>query len=46
VFQAMLDRAGKPRAEFFLEDGLHLSREGYRLWGSLLEPHRYQIFTD
>jgi len=41
----MLDRSGKPRTEFFLADGLHLNREGYRLWSRLLEPHRNQIFT-
>jgi lysophospholipase L1-like esterase len=45
VFPAMLDRSGKPRTEFFLADGLHLNREGYRLWSRLLEPHRNQIFT-
>jgi len=46
VFPAMLDRAGRPRAELFLEDGLHLSREGYRLWGRTLEQYRNQIFTN
>lgn len=45
VFSAMLDSSGKPRTEFFQEDGLHLSREGYRLWGRRLEPHRHRIFT-
>jgi lysophospholipase L1-like esterase len=45
VFAAMLDPSGKPRSEFFLEDGLHLSRKGYRLWSRLLEPYRNQIFT-
>ncbi len=45
VFPAMLDQSGKPRAEFFLEDGLHLNREGYRLWGQLLQPYRNRIFT-
>ncbi len=45
VFPAMLGQSGKPRAEFFLEDGLHLNREGYRLWGRLLEPYRNRIFT-
>jgi lysophospholipase L1-like esterase len=46
VFSAMLDSSGKPRPEFFLDDGLHLSREGYRLWGRLLlETHRNRIFT-
>ncbi len=45
VFSAMLDKSGKPRRELFLEDGLHLSRGGYRLWGRLLEPFRRQILT-
>jgi lysophospholipase L1-like esterase len=44
VFSAMLDEKGQPRAEYFLEDGLHLNHEGYRLWSHLLEPHRHQIF--
>jgi lysophospholipase L1-like esterase len=30
---------GKPRAEYFSEDGLHLSPEGYALWTSLLRPY-------
>lgn len=46
VFAAMLDEGGKPRQSYFLEDGLHLSHEGYRLWSKLLEPHRNQIFTE
>jgi lysophospholipase L1-like esterase len=45
VFPAMLDPSGKPRTEFFLEDGLHLNRKGYRLWSRHLEPYRNQIFT-
>jgi lysophospholipase L1-like esterase len=46
VFSAMIDPEGKPRAEFFLEDGLHLNREGYHLWGRLLKPYRNQIFIN
>jgi len=45
VFSAMLDSSGKPRAEFYVEDGLHLNREGYQLWSRLLAPHRHQILT-
>jgi len=45
VFSAMLDETGKPRAALFLGDGLHLSREGYRLWGRVLEPYRNRILT-
>jgi len=41
----MLDQSGKPNAGLFLEDGLHLNREGYRVWGRVLEPYRNRIFT-
>lgn len=44
VFSSMLDASGHPRPELFQTDGLHLNREGYRLWGRLLEPHRHRIF--
>jgi lysophospholipase L1-like esterase len=46
VFSAMLDETGKPRTEFFLDDGLHLNREGYRLWGRVLQPYRHRILTE
>ena len=45
VSRAMLDMTGQPRLEFFLSDGLHLSREGYLLWTELHQPYRNQIFT-
>jgi lysophospholipase L1-like esterase len=45
VFSAMRNGAGQPQTELFLEDGLHLSREGYRLWGRALQPYRQQILT-
>jgi lysophospholipase L1-like esterase len=45
VYPAMLDKSDKPRSELFLADGLHLSREGYRLWGHILEPYRNRILT-
>jgi len=46
VFPAMLDSTGRPRPELFLADGLHLSREGYRLWSRILASHRNQICID
>lgn len=45
VSQGMLDSSGRPRAGLFSEDGLHLSRAGYRLWAELLKPYRNSIFT-
>ena len=35
---AMLGWDEKPRKELFLEDGLHLSAQGYQLWSVLLRP--------
>lgn len=35
----MLGEDGKPRAELFIEDGLHLSREGYDLWNGIVRPY-------
>ncbi len=34
----MLGEDGKPKAELFVKDGLHLSAEGYKLWTSLVLP--------
>jgi lysophospholipase L1-like esterase len=46
VFTAMLDQSSKPRPELFLEDGLHLSPKGYRLWAELLAPYRNRIVIE
>ncbi len=40
VHRAMLGPDGRPRAEFFLADGLHLSPAGYRLWAQVLNAER------
>ncbi len=34
----MIGPDGKPRPELFLDDGLHLNGEGYKLWTSLVKP--------
>lgn len=39
VDKPMLDADGKPRAELFKPDGLHLNADGYKLWNELLLPH-------
>jgi lysophospholipase L1-like esterase len=38
VFGAMLDDAGRPRAELYLDDRLHPSSRGYALWIPRIEP--------
>jgi len=38
VGAAMLGSDGKPNAELFMPDGLHLNDKGYRLWTDILAP--------
>jgi len=38
VGPAMLDAQGKPRAELFREDGLHMNAKGYAVWTSTIKP--------
>ena len=45
VFDAMLDREGKPRRSLYHDDGLHLSLAGYGLWVELLTPYLHRILT-
>jgi len=39
IDKPMLGDDGKPRESLFVSDGLHLSKEGYALWVSLMAPH-------
>jgi lysophospholipase L1-like esterase len=38
VDEAMLDAQGKPRAELFRWDGLHMNAKGYAVWTSIIKP--------
>ncbi len=44
LFAPMLGPDGRPRAELYAFDGLHLSPEGYRLWTERILMHRQLIF--
>lgn len=35
----MIGEDGQPRPELFVDDGLHLSREGYDLWNAIIRPY-------
>jgi lysophospholipase L1-like esterase len=35
----LLDEDGKPRAELFAKDGLHLNDKGYKVWASVPKPY-------
>ena len=39
VYTPMLDSSGKPRAELFRADSLHLNADGYALWKRVIGPH-------
>ena len=39
VFTPMMDAAGAPRRELFVEDALHLNRDGYALWKTVIGPY-------
>jgi lysophospholipase L1-like esterase len=39
VHARMLDPDGRPRPELYGEDGLHLSRAGYRVWAAAIREH-------
>ncbi|MEF7613218.1 SGNH/GDSL hydrolase family protein [Aquincola sp. MAHUQ-54] len=39
VFSRMLDAQGRPRADLFLPDALHLNDAGYALWRTVIGPH-------
>jgi lysophospholipase L1-like esterase len=38
IFTPMLGSDGNPRPELLAADGLHLTREGYKLWASVIRP--------
>lgn len=39
IFDQMLDGSGQPRQSLYASDGLHLNREGYRLWADSVRPY-------
>lgn len=43
VFTPMLDTDQLPRNELFLEDQLHMNRDGYRLWRDAVRPFLMRV---
>jgi lysophospholipase L1-like esterase len=39
IYSKMLDADGRPRADLFTGDALHLNPAGYALWASTISPH-------
>jgi lysophospholipase L1-like esterase len=44
VYPRMLNAAGRPLAELYTADGLHLSRLGYRVWAATVMEHSQFLF--
>lgn len=44
VHTGILDGDGRPRPELYVEDGLHLSRDGYRLWAEVIRAYSPFLF--
>ena len=38
VWDIILDDTGKPRADIFIEDNLHMNEKGYELWKEIFTP--------
>ena len=36
---SMIGKDGTPKPELFVEDGLHMTPEGYKVWTAILRPH-------
>ena len=41
-----LDAEGQPRPEFFIEDELHLNRDGYAMWAAAVKSHLDTVLAD
>lgn len=39
VYGEMIDDEGRPVADLFLDDQLHMNKKGYAIWQKLIEPH-------
>jgi lysophospholipase L1-like esterase len=43
VYTPMLNDNGRPRRELWAEDGIHMTRDGYRVWWQIISVHRRDI---
>lgn len=39
IWDVMLDASGEPRKDIFLEDGLHMNKQGYDLWAEKIRNY-------
>lgn len=39
IYDAMLDKNGKPMKDIFIGDNLHMNAKGYKIWQKIIEPY-------
>ena len=39
IYPKMLDKDGQPRKELFLQDMLHMNKQGYAIWEKAIQPY-------
>ena len=44
IWDAMLTSEGKRIPELFIEDGLHINSEGYKIWTTLVRKNLERVF--
>jgi lysophospholipase L1-like esterase len=40
---SFLDARGKPKTELFIDDKLHLNKQGYAIWAEIIKDVLYKI---
>ncbi|MGY5355811.1 GDSL-type esterase/lipase family protein [Wenyingzhuangia sp. IMCC45467] len=40
IYDAMLNASGKPNQDYFIEDGLHLNKKGYKVWYDIISKSK------
>ncbi len=45
VWEEMLTAEGKPNPSLFVEDGLHINAEGYKIWTKLVRANLINYFN-
>jgi lysophospholipase L1-like esterase len=43
IYPDMINDEGKPRPELFIQDQLHMNKEGYLIWQKAIKPYLLNI---
>jgi lysophospholipase L1-like esterase len=45
IWEAMLTEDGRRIPQLFVDDGLHINAEGYKIWTKLVRRHLESLFS-